>query len=148
MHTPAQTDPAIPQSSVATEDHAQSERVSQRMPHPAALAMLRAPSHARVGSPMRLSTAEIAVIRTLVRTRFGSGARIWLFGSRLDDDARGGDIDLYVEPGDLTVDNLFLARQAVRLELERQLRLPVDLVINPGRTTAFMRQAREEGCSL
>ena len=24
-------------------------------------------------------------------------ARIWLFGSRVDDDKRGGDIDIYIE---------------------------------------------------
>jgi len=35
--------------------------------------------------------------------------------------------------------NLFLAQQALRRKLERQLRQPVDVLINPGRTTAFMR---------
>jgi len=97
---------------------------------------------------MRLSPADIVIIQTLVQARFGPSAGIWLFGSRLDDGARGGDIDLYVEPDRLPDDNLFLARQALQRALERGLRQPVDLVINPGRTTAFMRQAREEGCPL
>ena len=97
---------------------------------------------------MRLSDTDIAVIRTLVRVRFGPDSRIWLFGSRLDDNARGGDVDLYVEPSEVTEDNLFLTRQGLRHELERRLRQPVDLVVNPGRTTAFMRQAQEEGCPL
>lgn len=97
---------------------------------------------------MRLSETEIATIRTLVGARFGPDTRIWLFGSRLDDSARGGDIDLYVEPGELSDDNLFLARQALRRELERRLRQPVDLLVNPGNTTAFMRQARDEGRPL
>ncbi len=97
---------------------------------------------------MRLSAEDIAAIRSLVQTRFGAGAGIWLFGSRLNDSARGGDVDLYVEPDRLPEDNLLLARQALRRDLERRLRLPVDLVINPGRTTAFMRQARTEGYRL
>lgn len=97
---------------------------------------------------MRLSPEEIAAIRHLVQGRFGADAGIWLFGSRLDDRARGGDVDLYVEPERLPDENLLLARQALRRDLERYLRLPVDLLVNPGHATAFMRQAREEGCPL
>jgi hypothetical protein len=47
---------------------------------------------------MRLSTEDIAAIRGLIQARFGPGTGIWLFGSRLSDSARGGDVDLYVEP--------------------------------------------------
>ncbi|WP_295453208.1 nucleotidyltransferase domain-containing protein [uncultured Thiodictyon sp.] len=97
---------------------------------------------------MRLSHEDIAAIRCLVQARFGADAGIWLFGSRLDDSARGGDVDLYVEPVHLPAEDLLLARQALRRDLERRLRLPVDLVINPGQTTAFMRQARTEGYPL
>lgn len=97
---------------------------------------------------MRLSPEDIAIIRTLIRGRFGADAGIWVFGSRLDDGARGGDLDLYVEPTRLPDDNLLLARQALQRDLERRLRQPVDLTINAGRTTAFMRQARAEGRPL
>lgn len=97
---------------------------------------------------MRLSPEDIGTIRRLVQARFGADVGIWLFGSRLDDAARGGDVDLYVEPERLPDENLLLARQALRRDLERQLRLPVDLLINPGNPTAFMRQARQEGCHL
>jgi len=58
---------------------------------------------------MRLSAEDIAAIRRLVQARFGAGAGIRLFGSRLDDSARGGDVDLYVEPDRLPEDNLLLA---------------------------------------
>jgi predicted nucleotidyltransferase len=97
---------------------------------------------------MRLSTEDIAAIRGLVQARFSPGTGIWLFGSRLNDSARGGDVDLYVEPGRLSDENLLLTRQALRRDLERRLRFSVDLVINPGQTTAFMRQARAEGKPL
>jgi predicted nucleotidyltransferase len=107
--------------------------------------MIGPPKGTNGGSAMRLSTEDIAIIRALVQARFGASSRIWLFGSRLDDGARGGDVDLYVEPGALPNDNLLLARQALQRDLERRLRQPMDLVVNPGHTTAFMRQAREEG---
>jgi predicted nucleotidyltransferase len=44
---------------------------------------------------MRLSKGDIDAIREEV-TRFDPAARVWLFGSRVDDRARGGDIDLLV----------------------------------------------------
>lgn len=48
-----------------------------------------------------------------------------------------------MEPERLPDENLLLARQVLRRDLERHLRFPLDLVIDPGRTRAFMREARE-----
>jgi len=46
---------------------------------------------------MRLSTEQLTRIRGAAGRTLGDGAQLWLFGSRTDDSARGGDIDLYVE---------------------------------------------------
>ena len=46
---------------------------------------------------MRLTSSGRLTIRDTVRTVVGAGARVRLFGSRTDDSARGGDIDLLVE---------------------------------------------------
>lgn len=46
---------------------------------------------------MRLSSSQAKTIKDTVTRVVDSGARVWLFGSRLDDALRGGDIDLYVE---------------------------------------------------
>lgn len=46
---------------------------------------------------MRLTSQQIQAIRQLVRNVAGEAARIRVFGSRLDDSARGGDIDLMLE---------------------------------------------------
>ncbi len=89
---------------------------------------------------MQLSPEAIATIRHLIHGHFGADAGIWLFGSRLVDAARGGHVDLYVEPDGVPDESLLLARQALRRDLERLLRIPVDRVVNPGCTTAFMRQ--------
>jgi len=46
---------------------------------------------------MRLTEDEIAAIRDCARKRFGEGCVVRLFGSRVDDFRRGGDIDLHIE---------------------------------------------------
>ncbi|MCF7992542.1 MAG: nucleotidyltransferase domain-containing protein [Thiohalocapsa sp.] len=47
---------------------------------------------------MRLSQDEISAIALAGRASFPPRSTIRLFGSRLDDTRRGGDIDLLVEP--------------------------------------------------
>ena len=46
---------------------------------------------------MRLSPEHISTIRQLAAQLAGERARVWLFGSRVRDDARGGDVDLLLE---------------------------------------------------
>ena len=46
---------------------------------------------------MRLTESEIIIIRDAARRLFGSNIKIFLFGSRVDDSRKGGDIDLYIE---------------------------------------------------
>lgn len=69
---------------------------------------------------MRLTSEQRRIIRKRIRTALGTGARGYLFGSRLNDDARGGDIDLYIEV-DTHLDNR--AATASRLAAELQLAL-------------------------
>jgi uncharacterized protein len=50
---------------------------------------------------MRLQPTEIAAIKTAAREAFGASVVVRLFGSRVHDDRRGGDIDLMfeIDPG-------------------------------------------------
>ena len=97
---------------------------------------------------MRLSNRQIAIIRELLGRHFGPDTRIWLFGSRLNDALKGGDIDIYVEPGRLAEENYFLLRQKIERELSQRLHSAVDLLLNSGHTTAFMRMVKREGIPL
>lgn len=46
---------------------------------------------------MRLTPEQVKGIRAIVAEQAGDDAIVRLFGSRLDDEARGGDVDLLVE---------------------------------------------------
>ena len=46
---------------------------------------------------MRLTENQRQTIKSAVTRVIGEGSRIWLFGSRVDDSKRGGDIDLLIE---------------------------------------------------
>jgi len=47
---------------------------------------------------MRLNPTELAAIEQAANETFPPHSAVRLFGSRLDDTRRGGDIDLLVEP--------------------------------------------------
>ncbi|SDD61804.1 hypothetical protein SAMN05444678_11754 [Sphingomonas sp. YR710] len=49
---------------------------------------------------MRLKPDEVDAINAAAREAFGPDAVVRLFGSRVDDSKRGGDIDLIVEVED------------------------------------------------
>jgi predicted nucleotidyltransferase len=66
---------------------------------------------------MRLHADLIQVIKDVAQQQLGPDVEVRLFGSRLDDQARGGDIDLYIEtPHVLHNRALTAARVAARLE--------------------------------
>jgi predicted nucleotidyltransferase len=96
---------------------------------------------------MRLKPEQAQFIKSTIARHFGAGARIWLFGSRVDDARRGGDVDLYVQPDELT--DCFSCRVRCLGALSEVLPYPVDLVVDDGaRELPIYLIARREGVRL
>ncbi|MEF8794095.1 nucleotidyltransferase domain-containing protein [Thiohalorhabdus sp.] len=99
---------------------------------------------------MRLAPHQVQTIKGEVHSLLGEDARVWLFGSRADDAARGGDIDLFVET-DRPIANR--AETASRLAARLQLRLGdqrIDVVLVDPQTQAqpIHSAAKETGVPL
>lgn len=74
---------------------------------------------------MRLTRTQIETILRAVGRMAGSGVRVMLFGSRLDDAARGGDLDLLIEAERRPT---LIQQSGIKSELEAALAMPVDIV--------------------
>jgi predicted nucleotidyltransferase len=98
---------------------------------------------------MRLSSSVIEEIAAASR-EFFPGCRVLLFGSRLDDTRKGGDIDLLIESS-LPPDEAIAARWAFLARLTRRLgERSVDVVLPMGRDDRrpVVLQARASGVEL
>ena len=94
---------------------------------------------------MRLTPEQTRIIKAAVARELEPDARIWLFGSRVDDHRRGGDIDLYVETRHADL----LRELRCKVAIEEAVDLHVDLVIaQPGDDRPISRIARSEGIRL
>ena len=101
-------------------------------------------------APVRLAPQQVRLIRAAAADIFGAEAGVWLFGSRVDPDQRGGDIDLYIEA---PCDAATALHRAGRLyaRLQRELgEQRIDIVTrSPGEPEqSIHRVARETGVRL
>jgi len=95
---------------------------------------------------MRLTQTQHQCILQATHQNFGDDANVWLFGSRVDDTRRGGDIDLYVETAQAST---LLSVLRCKIALEESLDLPVDLVVKePGKNKPIYQIAKKQGVQL
>ena len=99
---------------------------------------------------MRLTEHAISVIRHLVRQHFGDKANVYLFGSRVDDAKRGGDIDLYVDIAETLDDK---SDAVIRFNATLQAALGeqrIDVIVRDGATRPLPihEQAKRTGVRL
>lgn len=69
---------------------------------------------------MRLNETERKAIKAALKKHFDATARVYLFGSRTDDQKRGGDIDLFIET-ELQGEELLLAKLRTMSEIQRRI---------------------------
>lgn len=93
---------------------------------------------------MRLTQQETDNIKSVVLQN-DPDAQIYLFGSRADDDKKGGDIDLLIFSHVLTETD----KRKIRLKLFDKLgEQRIDIIIAQDLSQPFVRIAYEEGVAL
>ena len=95
---------------------------------------------------MRLNPNYITTIKKYYQEIFQDG-NVYLFGSRVDDSKRGGDIDLYLNPTDHT--NLFQKKIKFLASIKRELGdQKIDIVFNLDGNRLIEKAALEWGIKL
>ena len=93
---------------------------------------------------MRLKDYEIQAIKDAVY-QYDGDAVIYLFGSRVNDALKGGDIDLLVISSRLTYDDKLRIRQTIEEKIgERK----IDIIITSDIQRPFVRISMSEGARL
>ncbi len=93
---------------------------------------------------MRLNDSELAAIRATVKS-FDPEARLYLFGSRVDDSKRGGDIDLLIMSDILTLES----KRSIKIRLYEVLgEQKIDIVLAADDSNPFVKLALETGVEL
>jgi len=95
---------------------------------------------------MRLSQKEIEAIKRNFKKYFKKG-EIFLFGSRVDDTQKGGDIDLYIS----TEDKSNLVRKKIKflVALKNEIgEQKIDVVLDYNQNRVIDKIAKERGVLL
>ena len=101
---------------------------------------------------MRLTRQQIASIQSVARQILShySGASLWLFGSRLNDEAKGGDADFCLFVTESDVKKRAQLKRQLRPALEEAIDIPTDLVVQDNGSTIkkVAKKAKEEGVQI
>jgi predicted nucleotidyltransferase len=99
---------------------------------------------------MRLTPEQLDAIQSASVAAFSKDVEVWLFGSRVDDSKKGGDIDLLVQPGMTAKDQIFSRKIRFLTQLERRLgERKIDVVIEtPNDTRPIVEIAHATGIRI
>ncbi len=100
---------------------------------------------------MRLTDQQRNIIKENVNRIFGSQAKVLLFGSRVDDNKRGGDIDLLIEleqaDDELLKKNLTL-NAALQIAMGGLQKIDIITHVKNTTSTALYKAASSTGIKL
>ena len=101
---------------------------------------------------MRLTRQQVVSIQSVASQilRHYSDASLWLFGSRLNDEAKGGDADFCLFLTEHDVEKRAKLKRQLRPALEEAINVSTDLVVQDIGSTikAVAKKAKEEGVQL
>ena len=96
---------------------------------------------------VRLPSYVVETIKETAREIFGNGIKLWLFGSRVNPDAKGGDIDLYLE-----TEEGFNASKVIKFLAKLEMKIgerKVDLIVRKfDATDEIAIEAKTKGVRL
>jgi len=96
---------------------------------------------------MRLTPFEIQSIVKSSHKVFGNKSKVYLFGSRIDDTAKGGDIDLYIETEALASD--LQSKFKFLIELKSLIgEQKIDVITSTGSSRLIEKEALAKGLLL
>lgn len=93
---------------------------------------------------MRLTAEEVRVIKSSVK-QFDENAEVYLFGSRVDDRKKGGDIDLFVKSEKLRQTDAFSIKESIWDIIGEQ---KIDIIIDRNEDAPFLKIALKEKVKL
>jgi predicted nucleotidyltransferase len=101
---------------------------------------------------MRITPNQKQIICESTAKYFGNNAQVWLFGSRVDDQAKGGDIDLYIEPQIQNAADLITAKLQFLRDLHKKIgEQKIDVVLrrsNDQKNLPIFHIAKQTGVQL
>ncbi len=93
---------------------------------------------------MRLKKSEIDAIKSAIN-KYDNNAKVFLFGSRVDDSKKGGDIDLLIISDKIKLDEKLKIETSLDLLIDEQ---KIDLITTPELNSAFLKNIYKQSIQL
>lgn len=93
---------------------------------------------------MRISDRTAEILIKLAKAHFGDAAQVRLFGSRIDDQAKGGDIDIQI----IAPESSYRDEISFLVAVEKELDERVDVRVQRGSKLLIDEQTIQKGVLL
>ncbi len=99
---------------------------------------------------IRITEEELKAIKDTAKAVFGDNVKVWLFGSRVNPNLKGGDIDIYIEIPNYEETNVFNKKVKFLVQLEDKIgEQKIDVIIAPTNCEKFYcKEAKRTGVEV